>query len=149
MIEIRVEPDYADEIKTDQLRTACRAALRAGNFKQESQLTLLVTSDAKIQSLNRDYLGNDLPTDVLSFPNNEVDPENGLRYLGDLVIALPFARRQAEVQKHALGHELELLAVHGSLHLLGFDHDTAENKAQMWSLQTEALQSLGNPLRPA
>jgi probable rRNA maturation factor len=64
-------------------------------------------------------------------------------YLGDLIIALPYTQRRAAELGHALEDELILLVVHGTLHLLGYDHDTAENQARMWQKQAELLAQLG------
>jgi probable rRNA maturation factor len=76
-----------------------------------------LVSDAKVRALNRQYLGHDRATDVLSFPS-------GTRpFLGDVVIARGVARRQARTAGHAVAVELRLLALHGMLHLLGFDHE--------------------------
>jgi len=79
------------------------------------------TSDREMQRLNRDYRGKDRPTDVLSFPGGAT-PEG--RHLGDVVIAVPVARRQAGEHGHALARELRTLLLHGVLHCLGYDHET-------------------------
>jgi probable rRNA maturation factor len=81
------------------------------------QLNVAVVSDARVRALNRTYRRKDAPTDVLSFPANET----GL--LGDVVIALGVARRQARAAGHSLQTELRILALHGLLHLLGYDHE--------------------------
>jgi len=93
--------------------------------------------------LNREYLGIDAPTDVLSFPASETDPETGARYIGDILISIPRARGQATAAGHPLESEVQLLVVHGVLHLLGHDHAQAEEKARMWKAQAEILESLG------
>jgi probable rRNA maturation factor len=97
----------------------------------------------RLQELNRDYLGIDAPTDVLSFPASETDPETGARYLGDILISVPRAQSQAEAAGHALESEVQLLVVHGVLHLLGHDHAKPEEKRRMWKAQAEILESLG------
>jgi probable rRNA maturation factor len=80
-------------------------------------VVVVLASDRRVRALNRRYLGHDRPTDVLSFPS-ESRP-----FLGDIVIAQGVARRQARTAGHAVGVELRLLALHGILHLLGFDHE--------------------------
>jgi probable rRNA maturation factor len=88
----------------------------------------------------------DAPTDVLSFPADQPlipDEEDPEPYLGDLVLALPYIQRQAQSEAHSLDDELILAVIHGTLHLLGYDHDSAENQAEMWAVQSEALQTLG------
>lgn len=103
----------------------------------DADLTLVVSDDDAIRELNRNFLGNDSPTDVLSFPANEMDPETGRRYLGDVIISLPRAREQAEGAGHPVEAELQLLVIHGVLHLLGYDHAEAEEKARMWAAQAD------------
>jgi probable rRNA maturation factor len=105
------------------------------------ELTLTLTDDARIQQLNRDYRGQDRPTDVLSFSQIEGDPEfipapNGTLNLGDVIISVETAERQA---KGELIDELRLLAVHGALHLLGYDHETDDEEARMNRLTEQAL----------
>ena len=99
--------------------------------------------DKHIQSLNRDFLGHDAPTDVLSFPADEPDPETGRIYLGDVVISVARAAEQARERGHAVEAEMQLLVVHGVLHLLGHDHAEAGEKERMWAAQAGALERLG------
>jgi probable rRNA maturation factor len=96
-----------------------------------------------MRALNRSYLGIDAPTDVLAFPASELDPETGRRYLGDVLLSLPRAERQAKDAGHGLEAELQLLVVHGVLHLLGYDHASPDEKARMWAAQAEVLGRLG------
>jgi probable rRNA maturation factor len=86
--------------------------------KARGSLTIAVVPDGRVRLLNRRYRGLDRPTDVLSFPAGEPDQ------LGDVVIALGVARKQAAEAGHPLGTELRVLALHGLLHLLGYDHET-------------------------
>lgn len=132
----------------EPLERAVVAALAHQSESPESELTIVLTDDARIQELNRDYLGIDAPTDVLSFPASETDgseinPETGARYMGDILISLPYAARSAGKTSHPLEAEVQLLAVHGVLHLLGHDHAEADEKARMWKAQAEILESLG------
>jgi probable rRNA maturation factor len=92
--------------------------------------------------LNRQYLGVDAPTDVLSFPVGEVDPESEALYLGDILISYPQALAQAEAAGHPVQAELQLLVVHGTLHLLGYDHAEEDEKTLMWKAQDEILARL-------
>jgi probable rRNA maturation factor len=84
-------------------------------------LTVVITSDRKIRALNRQWRGVDQATDVLSFPAGDGPGPGG--HLGDLVIARETAARQARQEGHALATELRVLALHGLLHLLGYDHE--------------------------
>jgi probable rRNA maturation factor len=109
-------------------------------------LTLVVTDDEAVRALNRDYLGIDAPTDVLSFGGGSpdfVNPPDAEAYLGDLVIAYPQASAQASAAGHTIEAELALLVVHGVLHLLGYDHVRSKDKAAMWGRQSDILSQLG------
>jgi probable rRNA maturation factor len=106
-------------------------------------MTIVLTDDAQLHELNREYLGVDAPTDVLSFPASETDPESGTPYLGDILISIPRAMQQAQAGGHPLQAEVQLLVVHGTLHLLGHDHAEAEEKARMWKVQAEVMSRLG------
>ena len=106
-------------------------------------VTILLSDDAQVRELNRQYLAIDAPTDVLSFPAGEADPDTGVTYLGDVIISVPQAGAQARAAGHALEAEVQLLVVHGVLHLLGHDHAQTEAKGRMWAAQTEVLNQLG------
>lgn len=106
-------------------------------------LSLVIADDAHLHELNRQFLGIDAPTDVLAFPVDEADPETGERYLGDVVISYPRAEAQARAGGHSLQAEMQLLAVHGVLHLLGYDHGDEAEKTSMWRMQASILQAIG------
>lgn len=144
-LQLEGEADGA-EIDGQVLQAAAIAAINHEKVPPPAALTIVVSDDEVIQQLNRDYLGLDKSTDVLSFPAGE--PLPGLpadepAYLGDIVVAYPYAARQAAAAGHAVVEELQLLVVHGTLHLLGYDHASAEEKAQMWAAQTAVLAELG------
>ena len=140
MIFIESELDQA--FPSDLLERAARVALDLSGAP-DADLTIVLVDDARIQALDRDFLGHDAPTDVLSFPADEPDPETGRRYLGDVVISLARADAQARQRGHTVESELQLLVVHGVLHLLGHDHADAAEKERMWAAQAEALVQLG------
>ncbi len=107
---------------------------------QQTELSLLVCDDDVMRRLNRDYRGQDRPTDVLAFAMREgegADPDDLL--LGDLVICLPAAQRQARERGHSLQRELRVLLVHGLLHLLGHDH---QDDTQETAMESEAARLL-------
>jgi probable rRNA maturation factor len=108
-----------------------------------ADMTIVLTDDAQLHELNREYLGVDAPTDVISFPSDEEDPETGVAYLGDILISIPRAAQQAQAAGHSVEAEAQLLVVHGTLHLLGHDHAEAAEKARMWQAQAEVMSSLG------
>jgi probable rRNA maturation factor len=151
-ISIQVDARYSQDVDATDLARTIGAALQAEGHP-EGELTLVVTGDEEVQALNLQYLGEDHPTDVLSFPSAEQATEPGrpvfvtapdaapeaAAYLGDILIALPFVRRQAADLGRELRAELRLLAVHGTLHLLGYDHAEPEEEAIMWARQDAIL----------
>ena len=141
MIHIEVNPSLQTDLAPDILERAAQAVL--AHQSADGDLTVVLTDDAQLHELNQDYLGIDAPTDVLSFPASETDPETARRYLGDILISFPRAEEQARAAGHALEAEAQLLVVHGTLHLLGYDHAEAEEKARMWKAQAEILERLG------
>jgi probable rRNA maturation factor len=128
---------------TKILETTATAVLQKERPAQDIDLCIVIETDEVLKDMNKKYRGMDEPTDVLSFESDDMDPETGTPYLGDIIISLEQARRQAEKSNHSLTAELQLLAVHGTLHLLGYDHAEEEEKRRMWSLQKEVLLSLG------
>lgn len=142
-IEIISESDGFLPTWQELLTNAAEVTLQQAEVAPPASLTVLLADDAHIQQLNRDYRQQDKPTDVLSFPAGKPAPGETEPYLGDIAIAIPTARRQAAASGHALSEELQLLVVHGVLHLLGHDHATPEEKAEMWAAQTAVLQALG------
>ena len=131
----------------DLLQKAAVETLRQADAPAESGLGIVITDDSQLQKLNREYLGIDAPTDVLSFPADETDPDTGELYLGDILISYPRALAQSESGGHSLQDELQLLVVHGALHLLGYDHVEEPASAKMWITQAEILKTLGSPIR--
>jgi probable rRNA maturation factor len=130
------------------LERAALQVLQQAGADASAETTIVLSDDAQLHSLNRQFLGIDAPTDVLSFPGGETDPDSQALYLGDVIISLSRAQAQAAAGGYALQDELQLLIVHGMLHLLGHDHAEEEEKAIMWAAQTEILESLGCAARP-
>jgi probable rRNA maturation factor len=139
MIHIETEIPFPEDL----LERAARAALEHESQSVDVELSIILTNDARLHELNLNYLGVDAPTDVLSFPSSETDPETGAQYIGDILISIPRARAQAEAAGHLLEAEVQLLVVHGILHLLGHDHAEPEEKVRMWNAQAEVLNRLG------
>ncbi len=109
------------------VRLAQRVIEAAG--EPEAQLSLLLVGDRRMRRLNRLYRGRDYPTDVLAFPMREAGgPASPL--LGDVVISLPQAARQAKGAGHSLDRELATLLIHGTLHLFGYDHERGGREAE-------------------
>lgn len=128
------------------LESAARQSLDLVRPSEDLELTIVISNDDELHELNRQYLGVDAPTDVLSFPADELDPDSGMLYLGDVILSLPRAQAQAAAGDHDVETELQLLTVHGVLHLLGYDHADATGKAAMWSRQADILTLLGCPI---
>jgi len=145
-IHVTIAKAFAGDVARGTLRGAARAALNHESAPAPGELTIAVTDDRALRSLNRDYLSRDVPTDVLAFPSSEVNPETGAHYLGDIAISCPRAQAQARQGGHPLSAEVQLLAVHGVLHLLGHDHARPEEKARMWAAQAEILRHLKAPI---
>ena len=146
MIHLECELDPLP-VSAELIRSAADATLSysapGGTRHPEGDLTVVLTDDAQLWQLNHDYLGVDAPTDVLSFPASETDPESGAYYFGDVLVSIDHAQAQAQVVGHPLESEVQLLVVHGVLHLLGYDHAEAGEKSRMWSAQAEILRSIG------
>lgn len=119
------------------LRRAVRAALKTE--QRDGAVTLLLAGDATLQRLNRDFRGMDKPTNVLSFPAAP-NPEH---HLGDIAIAHETATREAQAVGKAFADHVLHLAVHGTLHLLGYDHESAQDAAVMEPKETQILAALG------
>jgi probable rRNA maturation factor len=130
------------ETAVSRIQTAVQTTLQQAQVEQAS-LSVLLTDDAEIQVMNRDYRGEDRPTDVLSFPaGDEMTPPELAGYLGDIAISVETAVEQSAKSGHNMLDELQLLAVHGTLHLLGYDHLEPEEKEEMWAAQTAVLAQL-------
>ena len=144
-VHLIVDEAYELLANWDALAGAAGCAHQAARASGPVELSLVVTSADAIQALNRQFAGEDAPTDVLSFPAAD-DPtatEPGEpRYLGDVIIAYPVAAAQAAQAGHTVEDEMRLLAIHGVLHLLGYDHDTPEREAEIQALQSAALDVL-------
>ena len=139
---IFVESQWQERpVSAELIERAAQVAL--AHESAEGDISVVLSDNPRLRELNREYLGIDAPTDVLSFPASETDPETGAHYLGDILISIPRAEEQAQSAGHALEAEVQLLVVHGVLHLLGYDHAEAKEKAKMWKAQAEILGSLG------
>ena len=140
MINIDNQQDF---LESALLQRAARLTLDLESAPVDADITIVLTDDAQLHELNKELLGVDAPTDVLSFPASESDPETGTPYLGDILISIPRAIEQAQASGHSVEAEVQLLVVHGTLHLMGHDHAEAEEKARMWNAQAEVMSRLG------
>lgn len=142
MINLFVSPTYRSQIKSASLANCVKNTLEHLGIKEEMEINIAIRNSNTVRLLNKQFRETDSPTDVLSFPADEMDPENGLRILGDIVISFPVARQQAEEAKIPVADEIQILVVHGLLHLLGYDHELEKDKEKMWAIQGTILQSL-------
>jgi probable rRNA maturation factor len=143
--QVEIHNDASYPVDVERLALAATTVLTAQSAAPGSGLTIVITNDQAVADLNQRYRGMDSPTDVLSFPADipPFDLTDEPVYLGDLVIAYPYALAQAERETHDPGDNLALLVIHGTLHLLGFDHNSAEHRSEMWAAQDTALRALG------
>lgn len=147
MISFQIDPRYRSLKLKGPLTRAVKKALTHEDGSPDTELTLVITGDAELLKLNRQFRAITKSTDVLSFPANELDKESGRQYLGDVVISLPRARAQAKSAGHPLIAEMQLLAIHGLLHLLGHDHGSEKEREKMWRAQDEILGELSLAIR--
>lgn len=111
-------------------------------FQPRAEVTIRIVETNESQQLNRDYRGIDKPTNVLSFPF-EAPPEVEIDLLGDLIICQQVVEREAGEQNKPLNAHWAHMVIHGSLHLLGYDHIEDEEAEEMESIETEIMQKLG------
>jgi probable rRNA maturation factor len=144
MFSLEVEDDFSNKIEPAIIERAIRLTFEHETISwEDNSLTLVITGDNHIESLNKEYRGITAPTDVLSFPTSYPDPDSGTNYLGDVLISFPRAVAQAAEVGHLVDQELQLLVVHGVLHLLGHDHVKTGEGRKMWAAQAEILDKLG------
>lgn len=152
----RTRPGLGHNEARRLIQRAIRAALREEKVPDDCEVSVLLTDNEGIHELNRGYRGVDRPTDVLSFPANELSPgqfdaalceedaETGRLFLGDMAISLEKCEAQAVEYGHSFERELMYLTVHSTLHLLGYDHvDEGEMKRQMRGREDAIMSRLG------
>lgn len=142
-VSIQIQQVYP--VNETRLRQAAETVLKQLRADSRSQVTLVVTDEASVRRLNLAYRQVDGETDVLSFPAGPtpVDSDGDGAYLGDILIAYPYAKRVAKRRNLNVENTLCMLAVHGLLHLLGHHHDTEKARQAMWQEQARALASIG------
>jgi probable rRNA maturation factor len=145
---IDIEAQIPLPVDQAQLELAAIKTLEFLQVGSDLALTLVIGDDTLLQQYNQQYLGIDRPTDVLSFPTDYTDPDTHSRYLGDILISLPRAEMQAASGGYPLTEELQLLVVHGVLHLLGLDHTEPAATARMQDAQDAVMSLLGSKNSP-
>ena len=141
-------PSLASGVDLDGLKVMLQSAARTLNLPEATVTVVTLTGDEHLREYNRRYRGLDEPTDVLAFAAREQPTDQRFQappgtedWLGDIVISLPRARRQAQQAGHPINDEVRLLAVHGLLHLLGYDHAEPAEEATMTAITNRLLAS--------
>ena len=151
-VNISVEYNLNIHLKKSWLQKIVLKALEVEGIVASAEIGLVITDDKTIKKLNRTYRDADKTTDVLAFrmmpstsQNPEesfIDPPDGIRHLGEVVISYTQASRQAQEQGHNVEQELALLVIHGVLHLLGYDHERPQENQKMRTKENEILVAL-------
>lgn len=148
------ETNTVSETKIKEIEELLKFAAKKLSLSDETEMSVTFMDNPSIQEINRTYRGKDAPTDVISFALEdegedeipvifEEDDEPMPRVLGDIMISIDRAKEQAEEYGHSYDRELGFLAVHGFLHINGYDHMTPEDEAEMFGLQKEILDAYG------
>ncbi len=145
ILELQNEADFAlPPIK--EVEESISTALIFAGYERLAEITLRITHNEEIQQLNRDFRGKDQPTNVLSFPFEVPDfLQDEIATLGDIIIAMPVIEAEATAQKKPLINHFKHMLIHGTLHLLGFDHIEEEEAKEMESLEIKILAKLNIP----
>lgn len=153
---MNLEIDFIDEVGEvseevcQKINDLLQIAAKQEGIERPTEISITFVDNNRIQEINRDYRDKDQPTDVISFALEEIG-EGEIEIigadmptaLGDIIISIPRTREQAEEYGHSFLRELGFLAVHGFLHLLGYDHETDEEEQEMFSKQKEILAAYG------
>jgi probable rRNA maturation factor len=145
-IQIDVDEPFAADVDHDNVVEVARHVLQAEGVESPATVTIWITDEDELLTLNRTYRGVDRSTDVLSFGTEDDDfvaPPNEPRHLGDLAVSFPHVTRQAEEYGHSRQRELCYLVTHGLLHLLGYDHEQPDAARRMRMREEALLGELG------
>lgn len=140
--------DLQDKIKVETKlfklleKVVLQALTEQGAGQRDGEISLAFVDNAYIHELNKTYRDKDKPTDVLSFPMDDISSEEPYILLGDIIISLEKAKEQAEEYGHSFEREMAFLTVHGVLHLLGYDHEGEEERKWMEKEQRKVLELL-------
>lgn len=151
VVDVDVAPEFEGDVDPAAIEEAVQQTLAVAGVHQvparTAAVSVRVTGDVEMQALNRTYRNVDRPTDVLSFAFAEsgesVLPPDSPQQLGDVIIDIQYARRQAEELQHSLAMEIAWLIIHGTLQILGYRHATEAEAVEMEALESKALRALG------
>lgn len=145
-MSIEVSNESGMDVSEEELISVARFAIGKMNVNPGAELSMVLLDTAAMADLHMRWMDLPGPTDVMSFPMDELEPggrpdaaEPGPSMLGDIVLCPQFAADQAKAAGHPLEHELALLTVHGVLHLLGYDHAEPDEEKEMFALQRQLL----------
>jgi len=153
-ISVLIDKEFKRALTAVWLKKVAGQVLLAEHINPLIEIGLVITGQEKIRELNRLYLEEDAPTDVLSFPMTESDsdesgfitpPDSTLR-LGEVIISYPQAKQQAKEHGHIVRKEMAVLIVHGVLHLLSYDHDTPKHKQAMRKREAVLIKTIEEKL---
>lgn len=146
-MSIEVSNESGLDVSEEELISVARFVIRKMDVNPAAELSMVLLDENSMADLHMRWMDLPGPTDVMSFPMDELEPggrpdspEPGPSMLGDIVLCPEFAAKQAETAGHSLGHEMALLTVHGVLHLLGYDHAEPEEEKEMFALQRQLLE---------
>ena len=146
-MSIEVSNESGLDVSEEELISVARFVIRKMDVNPGAELSMVLLDTNAMADLHMRWMDLPGPTDVMSFPMDELEPggrpdapEPGPSMLGDIVLCPQFAATQAEAAGHSLGHELALLTVHGVLHLLGYDHAEPDEEKEMFALQRQLLE---------
>ena len=144
---IEVANESGLDVSEEELISVARFVIDKMNVNPAAELSMVLLDSNSMADLHMRWMDLPGPTDVMSFPMDELEPggrpdapEPGPAVLGDIVLCPEFAAEQAAAAGHSLGHELALLTIHGVLHLLGFDHAEPAEEKEMFALQRQLLE---------
>ncbi len=152
-INVLIDEGFEGCLEVSWLQSVAEHVLVAQDVGSKTELGLVITNQERVQQLNRSYLGQDEPTDVLAFsmlpeplatgePEGSspfAQPPDGVLHFGEVIISYPQAVVQAEEHRHSVKKEVAILIIHGVLHLLGYEHDKPELERQMKTREKEIL----------
>lgn len=146
-MSIEVSNESGIDVSEEELISVARFVIRKMNVNPAAELSMVLLDTAAMADLHMRWMDLPGPTDVMSFPMDELEPggrpdapEPGPALLGDIALCPQFAADQAAAAGHSLGQELALLTVHGVLHLLGYDHAEPAEEQEMFALQRQLLE---------
>jgi probable rRNA maturation factor len=147
-VDITIEETFEEQVSEEWLRLTIDTVMLAESVEYPVELSLLITGDETVHDLNHRYRQMDSTTDVLAFAFQEdtdfPQSPDGISHLGEVIVSYPQANRQATEQGHPLNLEIAILTIHGTLHLLGYDHEDDEDAHVMQAKERKILHTISS-----